>query len=302
MGRAAVSLGSATPVAAGRWEREFQVNSYTTGGQGSPAVAASAAGNFVVVWTGLGYGSPAGIFAQRYASGGGALGTEFQVNTYTFFVNAMPKVAASAAGDFVVVWTGVYGSRAGIFAQRYASGGGALGTEFQVNTYTFFFDAMPAVAASAAGNFVVVWASAHQVDEFVDVFGQRYVQVTDTPTPTDTPTATPTETPTDTPTDTPTATPTETPTDTPTDTPTATALANGALCTSPAQCRSTFCVDGVCCDTACSGPLEACNFPEPGTCAAAVIAPAPAASPMALFVGLALLTMVAAAALARQRS
>jgi uncharacterized membrane protein len=32
------------------WGAEFQVNTYTTDHQTSPAVAADAAGNFVVVW------------------------------------------------------------------------------------------------------------------------------------------------------------------------------------------------------------------------------------------------------------
>ena len=33
----------------------------------------------------------------------------------------------------------------------------------------------------------------------------------------------------------------------------------GAPCEVGGQCVSTFCVDGVCCDTACTGPTEACN-------------------------------------------
>jgi hypothetical protein len=34
---------------------------------------------------------------------------------------------------------------------------------------------------------------------------------------------------------------------------------NGSPCTSNGQCRTTFCVDGVCCDNACSGLCKACN-------------------------------------------
>jgi hypothetical protein len=33
----------------------------------------------------------------------------------------------------------------------------------------------------------------------------------------------------------------------------------GALCTASAQCASSFCADGVCCNTACSGPCVSCN-------------------------------------------
>jgi hypothetical protein len=45
------------------------------------------------------------------------------------------------------------------------------------------------------------------------------------------------------------------------------ALANGDKCTMGADCASQFCVDGVCCDTACTGTCEACNLPgTAGTC------------------------------------
>jgi hypothetical protein len=37
-------------------------------------------------------------------------------------------------------------------------------------------------------------------------------------------------------------------------------MANGSACTSNGQCISTFCVDGVCCATACAGQCEACDL------------------------------------------
>jgi hypothetical protein len=42
-------------------------------------------------------------------------------------------------------------------------------------------------------------------------------------------------------------------------------LANGQLCSSGSQCLSGFCTDGVCCDTACNSPCQACGS---GTCLA----------------------------------
>ena len=49
---------------------------------------------------------------------------------------------------------------------------------------------------------------------------------------------------------------------------------NGAACTAANQCVSTFCVDGVCCDAACSGLCEACvaasTAGSDGQCAAVV--------------------------------
>jgi hypothetical protein len=37
---------------------------------------------------------------------------------------------------------------------------------------------------------------------------------------------------------------------------------NGTACTDSAQCKSTFCVDGVCCANACIGPCRSCNQPN----------------------------------------
>ena len=48
-----------------------------------------------------------------------------------------------------------------------------VGPEFQVNTYTFGYQEVPSVASDAAGNFVVVWSSTHQL-QGLDIFGQRY--------------------------------------------------------------------------------------------------------------------------------
>jgi hypothetical protein len=45
---------------------EFQVNSYTTYGQGDPAVAAAPNGNVVVVWRGFGPGDTWGVFGRVF--------------------------------------------------------------------------------------------------------------------------------------------------------------------------------------------------------------------------------------------
>jgi hypothetical protein len=44
-------------------------------------------------------------------------------------------------------------------------------------------------------------------------------------------------------------------------------LSNGNPCSSPGQCASGYCVDGVCCQNACTGVCNACNLPGlAGTC------------------------------------
>jgi len=153
---------------------EFRVNTFTISGQGDPAVACDAAGNFVLVWDSYGQdGDKTGVFAQRYASTGAPLGGEFRVNTYTTSGQRFPAVVSDPLGNFVVVWdSGFYPD---IFAQRYASTGAPLGGEFRVNAYTTGAQVYPAVASDAAGNFVVVWRSSLTPAGSHDgVFGQRY--------------------------------------------------------------------------------------------------------------------------------
>src|SRR4029077_17856628 len=68
---------------------EFQVNTYTTGDQTEPKVAADGSGRFVVVWQSASYygsgpdGSGHGVAARRFDAAGTPAGAEFAVNTYT---------------------------------------------------------------------------------------------------------------------------------------------------------------------------------------------------------------------------
>ena len=146
---------------------QFQINTYTTYGQDSAAVARDAGGNFVVVWMSDGSNgtdsSSFSIQAQRFDSQGNALGDEFQVNTFTTNSQNTPDVASDALGNFVVVW-GSVGSTGtdpdgSIQMQRYDTDGNPIGGELQVNVYTTLPQRAPAVASDDAGNFVVVWES-----------------------------------------------------------------------------------------------------------------------------------------------
>jgi hypothetical protein len=165
---------------------QFQVNTYTTTNQTFPAVAAGAAGEFVVAWVGYGSAgtdtSQTSIHAQRHASDGSPLGAEFQVNTRTSSFQRTPWVASDPDGDFVVVWRslGSFGtdtSGESVQGQRYASDGSALGTEFQVNSYTTGDQVAPSVAVGISGEFLVVWESAGSSGTDVSgasIQGQRY--------------------------------------------------------------------------------------------------------------------------------
>ena len=156
---------------------EFRVNTYLTSAQRSPSVASDASGNFVVVWTSYAQdGSSFGVFGQRFDSGGAPMGPEFRVNTYTAGVQYDPAVASDPVGNFVVVWQAFDqdGSSGGVFGQRYASSGSALGGEFRINTYTTYSQSYPSVALDGSGNFLVVWASPNPNPASKDIYGQRY--------------------------------------------------------------------------------------------------------------------------------
>ncbi len=101
---------------------EFQVNTYTTYNQDSPAVAADGTGNFVVAWSSDdqdGFGG--GVFGRGFDGAGAPLGGEFQINTYTTSSQGRPSLAADDSGNFVVAWSSYdqdgYGY--GVFGQRF---------------------------------------------------------------------------------------------------------------------------------------------------------------------------------------
>jgi S-layer family protein len=157
---------------------EFQANSYTTAYQAEPAVAVAGNGDFVVVWTSYvtQYGSTSGVFGQRFSASAARLGGEFRISASTTNPLRLPDVASGAAGDFVVAWSsqGQDGSGYGIFARRFQASGAFRGAEFQVNTYTTGHQTSPAVASTAAGNFVVSWVGAGQDGSGSGVFARRF--------------------------------------------------------------------------------------------------------------------------------
>jgi hypothetical protein len=158
---------------------EFRASTFTSSDQEWPSVAADPTGSFIVVWFSQGQdGSAEGVFGQRYASSGAPLGPEFRVNTYTTGTQRLPSVAADSSGNFVVAWESYEQDGSlytpGIFAQRYASSGAALGPEFRANTYTTSLQSRPSVAALGGGNFLVVWYGVGQGGASFDIFGQRF--------------------------------------------------------------------------------------------------------------------------------
>lgn len=156
---------------------EFPVNTYTTGSQASPQVAANGTGKFVVVWESDGQdGDGSGIFGQRFDADQLPVGGEFQVNQYTTGLEFGPRVAVDGDGRFVVTWSNAVSRSRIVSARRYDAAGLPLGNEFQVNSNT-----EPRVAwardvtADVEGNFVVLWSYASLGPLFENGgFGQRF--------------------------------------------------------------------------------------------------------------------------------
>lgn len=157
---------------------EFRANTYTINEQYHPSVAALDGGGFVVTWDSYGAqdGSGVGIYGQRYDAGGNAVGGEFRANSATTNNQTWSNVAGLGGGGFVVTWTsnGQDGSGFGIYGQRYAANGTAVGGEFQVNTATAGDQMYTSAIALGDGGFIVTWSSNGQDGSGYGVYGQRF--------------------------------------------------------------------------------------------------------------------------------
>jgi hypothetical protein len=136
----------------------------------SPAVAADAAGDFVVVWTSNEQsGGTTGVYAQLYNSGGLAVGSLLHVNTTTAGNAQAPAVAMASDGRFLVAWQSdsADGNSWGIVARAFAANGSAVSGEILVNVTTAGAQHSPTAAwlpasAAATERYQVVWESQNQ--------------------------------------------------------------------------------------------------------------------------------------------
>lgn len=158
---------------------EFVVNTFLTGIQSIPNVAADAAGNFVVTWNSNGQdGAGQGVYGQRYDFLGRPQGGEFRINVTTANDQANPSVEMDLLGNFVVAWHdgALDGSSLGVYARRFNAAGAPLSGEFRVNTYTPGNQLGPSVGMDGDGDFVVAWVSAQQdgPNDNGGIYAQRY--------------------------------------------------------------------------------------------------------------------------------
>lgn len=167
----------ATPVGA-----EFQVNAYTFDAQEQPDVCSDADGDVLIAWESrLQDGDSSGIFARRYDAALNPVGTEFQVNTYTAYLQGAPRLACppTAGGERLVLWESIgqeggAGGNRGIYAQRLQADGSPAGSEFLVNTYLNHLQSVPSAGIDANGGFVIAWGSNTQDSDSMSVIARRY--------------------------------------------------------------------------------------------------------------------------------
>lgn len=154
------------------YRREFQT---------SPSISMARNGNFVITWedTRNGYENK-DIYAQRYASDGTVLGSNFRVNDDQGSKEQIhASISLDGSGNFVITW---WDSRNGyqddIYAQRYTSDGTALGRNFRVNDDPEDCSGhCPAVSSDGSGNFVITLSKtcfSHKHDEDGAIYAQRY--------------------------------------------------------------------------------------------------------------------------------
>ncbi len=138
----------------------FRVNTTEVGNQENPKVAMLGNDGAVVVWQG-GSEVDKDIFIRFIGADGTFVSGEKRVNTYTSLLQIDPDVAVLTDGSVVVVWSsyGQDGSYQGVYGQRYAANGAAMGGEFQVNQYTQNNQRNPSVIGLSNGGFVVAFVS-----------------------------------------------------------------------------------------------------------------------------------------------
>ncbi len=141
--------------------QEFVVNSTLRGIQGDAAVAADAAGDFVVVWqTQFPGGLLRSIFGQRFSKTGEKVGPEFRVNEDRMEKDFVPKVAMDRDGNFAVAWESFSPARPDciqIRARLYRRDGTPAGPEFPAAPGDAACGEAPRVAFGPNGIFAIAW-------------------------------------------------------------------------------------------------------------------------------------------------
>ena len=155
---------------------EFQVNTYYSGEQMSPAVTGLAGGDFVVMWHGKNDVDSMGIHGQAYQADGTLEGQQFMINATVAENQLYPCAAHTGGGAFVSGWESNKqdGNAHGVVGRRFLGDLTPAGAEFVANVY---FDSEQRAVDCAAfddGSYIFAWHGKDQDGDGYGVFAQRY--------------------------------------------------------------------------------------------------------------------------------
>lgn len=137
------------------WEVDVPVNGKD---QEYANVAMSAAGNFVISWSGNQIGPHWEIYAQLYAASDTPVGSIFQVSSNTTDDQQHSIAAFDSSGNFIVVWQGHQGGHWNIYGQTYNSSGTAIASaNFEIDTPNNNDQVYPSVAFGNTANPIIAW-------------------------------------------------------------------------------------------------------------------------------------------------
>ncbi len=137
----------------------FLANASLTADHGRAAVAADAAGSYVVAW------NVGAIVQGRKFTSAGVFGPPFEIATTTLGPVAL---AADASGNFVVVW----GQGGTVMARRFGSDTLPLGLAFRIDVSGSA--SFPDVASYGDGRFVAAWQKCVDGLDDVDILARRF--------------------------------------------------------------------------------------------------------------------------------
>jgi Ca2+-binding RTX toxin-like protein len=142
---------------------EQRVNTYTTGDQTSPDIAALSGGGYVVTWTeDRNDGNASDVYSQLYAASGSPIGGEQRVNSTAAGSQNDPAITGLSDGGYMVAWT----SSTGAYVQRFDASGDQVGSEVAVRSAGAFLD----IAQLGSGGLVLV--SSHSDGTDAGVYAQ----------------------------------------------------------------------------------------------------------------------------------
>ena len=161
------------------YNRSLLVNESLSGSQLHPSVTMLKSGGYVIAWESEGTDSSGyGVYAQRYATDGTKIGSNFKVNVNTTNHQTNPHLAyhnVLDSNNFIVVWNddSTSSDNYDIYCQIYKNGTALQAYDIAISTtFTAYEQMYPRVAGLTNGNYIVVWCADISDDNQYNVYGQ----------------------------------------------------------------------------------------------------------------------------------